>query len=835
MGTIGDVRINVLLDNSTLNESIRTALSILKVFNTQANEIVSIKLKIDISDLQKGLDKFNETLGKMPSDVEVLKGALNGLQSTISGIGGKFGPVVDLMSVFYQIVNAAPPEIRILIGAVAALTAGIIALGAGVTVASGGLNILLAAVVTGVSLIISGISDLGTSVEELETSFDSAISKYKATVDEISSQQSNIELLVDLHEKFANSTVLTKEQQQALNEQIQTAGLLYPSIVVGVDAVTGQYNTNADAIKKVIDNENELIRIRQQSVAYEMAVEVKKLSEAHEDEIDKVAELEERYEGIFEKMKSHKELIKETQQKLEGYTNSEIAQDRQLSSSKTSLQLYNQQYEKMQTRLEETGVELNKNSLTIGHLRAKYEELISTALQTGTIGDLFTQLTATLGSTGQSVKLLQGTFASMSAETIKGILGVTSNMKNLGEITLKIQQILALASSSNPNYGEIGKLVNEIRSLVTSSNVEPKIKAPIYKSPGFHVSKEEVDENLKRYREELGDIQRDIETAELEKRANTFFYHEQKAKIDALFDIVALIKDQREGQEAYNSLLRESNKITESINSWWKEIGKRLDNNFLKQQTHYLEKQLQLYGSIVDNIRKIESQKIALIDNNFDKKRAQINRNFEEKTEGLDRNIPKTEEYIENESKLRDKALSDVNAEQFEATVKSTISIAQNISNILGLGAETFVAKLLGGLQSGISLANSILQLLANLGTGGLGGGIFGLVGKIFGFAQGGHVPGFGSGDTVPAMLTPGEFVIKKGIVDKLGSSFFAWINGGLLPSMAGHYGMGGIVSATPSPVVNNSFDVHIDRRGDVHVVQKALQKLKSNNRYFGG
>ena len=408
-------------------------------------------------------------------------------------------------------------------------------------------------------------------------------------------------------------------------------------------------------------------------------------------------------------------------------------------------------------------------------------------------------------------------------------------MKNLGEITLKIQQILALASSSNPNYGEIGKLVNEIRSLVTSSNVEPKIKAPIYKSPGFHVSKEEVDENLKRYREELGDIQRDIETAELEKRANTFFYHEQKTKIDALFDIVALIKDQREGQEAYNSLLRESNKITESINSWWKEIGKRLDNNFLKQQTHYLEKQLQLYGSIVDNIRKIESQKIALIDNNFDKKRAQINRNFEEKTEGLDRNIPKTEEYIENESKLRDKALSDVNAEQFEATVKSTISIAQNISNILGLGAETFVAKLLGGLQSGISLANSILQLLANLGTGGLGGGIFGLVGKIFGFAQGGHVPGFGSGDTVPAMLTPGEFVIKKGIVDKLGSSFFAWINGGLLPSMAGHYGMGGIVSATPSPVVNNSFDVHIDRRGDVHVVQKALQKLKSNNRYFGG
>src|SRR5690606_19498983 len=113
--------------------------------------------------------------------------------------------------------------------------------------------------------------------------------------------------------------------------------------------------------------------------------------------------------------------------------------------------------------------------------------------------------------------------------------------------------------------------------------------------------------------------------------------------------------------------------------------------------------------------------------------------------------------------------------------------------------------------------------------------GFFSVIGKIFGFAEGGRVPGSGAGDTVPAMLTPGEVVIRKSIVDKMGSSFFAWINGGLLPSMAGHYAMGGMVSAAPSPVVNNSFDVHIDRRGDVHVVQKALQKIKSNRTYFGG
>jgi len=37
------------------------------------------------------------------------------------------------------------------------------------------------------------------------------------------------------------------------------------------------------------------------------------------------------------------------------------------------------------------------------------------------------------------------------------------------------------------------------------------------------------------------------------------------------------------------------------------------------------------------------------------------------------------------------------------------------------------------------------------------------------GFNRGGKVPGSGSGDTVPAMLTPGEFVMSKGAVDQIG------------------------------------------------------------------
>jgi TP901 family phage tail tape measure protein len=41
--------------------------------------------------------------------------------------------------------------------------------------------------------------------------------------------------------------------------------------------------------------------------------------------------------------------------------------------------------------------------------------------------------------------------------------------------------------------------------------------------------------------------------------------------------------------------------------------------------------------------------------------------------------------------------------------------------------------------------------------------------GQIRAFAAGGHVPGSGDGDTVPAMLTPGEFVIRKSAVRSIG------------------------------------------------------------------
>ncbi len=48
---------------------------------------------------------------------------------------------------------------------------------------------------------------------------------------------------------------------------------------------------------------------------------------------------------------------------------------------------------------------------------------------------------------------------------------------------------------------------------------------------------------------------------------------------------------------------------------------------------------------------------------------------------------------------------------------------------------------------------------------------------KVPSFNKGGLVTGYGNEDTIPALLTPGEFVITAETVDKLGSEFFAALN----------------------------------------------------------
>jgi hypothetical protein len=90
-----------------------------------------------------------------------------------------------------------------------------------------------------------------------------------------------------------------------------------------------------------------------------------------------------------------------------------------------------------------------------------------------------------------------------------------------------------------------------------------------------------------------------------------------------------------------------------------------------------------------------------------------------------------------------------------------------------------------------------LLPLLATFAAIKIGKGILGFVGGmsgggVRGFNRGGPVPGVGSTDTVPAMLTPGEFVIRKKSAQSIGMNNLQDMN---------RYATGGIVDMSSSKV----------------------------------
>jgi TP901 family phage tail tape measure protein len=95
------------------------------------------------------------------------------------------------------------------------------------------------------------------------------------------------------------------------------------------------------------------------------------------------------------------------------------------------------------------------------------------------------------------------------------------------------------------------------------------------------------------------------------------------------------------------------------------------------------------------------------------------------------------------------------------------IKVAEAVEPLLPLLTTMF------GLKLGRALAPGLGQLagVGRRGGSGRGGGGFSR------FARGGMVPGQGNRDTVPAMLTPGEFVIKKSSVKSLGTNTLAQMN----------------------------------------------------------
>jgi TP901 family phage tail tape measure protein len=104
-------------------------------------------------------------------------------------------------------------------------------------------------------------------------------------------------------------------------------------------------------------------------------------------------------------------------------------------------------------------------------------------------------------------------------------------------------------------------------------------------------------------------------------------------------------------------------------------------------------------------------------------------------------------------------------------------------------------------LKAGVQLAGSALSSKGG-GGGSHGGSSPGAGGKV-GAASGGFIfgPGTSISDSIPAMLSNGEYVVRAAVVQKLGRGYFDGLNAGRLPRFASD----GLVNSTPLALTSHA------------------------------
>ena len=127
----------------------------------------------------------------------------------------------------------------------------------------------------------------------------------------------------------------------------------------------------------------------------------------------------------------------------------------------------------------------------------------------------------------------------------------------------------------------------------------------------------------------------------------------------------------------------------------------------------------------------------------------------------------------------------DKTKEKFAELLRTVVNNKgfQDLARI-ALNLADSLVKVVSNLENVLPLLTAMLSVKIGSGIARIAGGFFGsrargntgpvsrfaTGGKVLGFNNGGVVPGTGNRDTVPAMLTPGEFVIKKSSVAKMGA-----------------------------------------------------------------
>lgn len=733
----------------------------------------------------KPLTNFLQSLSTAPGNIKTAALAITVLSTAFIFLNGAIPASVKIIALLAAGIIALPAQFRLVAAGILTLTGAAYALSVAfgvLGVASGGITIAIGALVTGLSGVISYFAATSDSAQDLTAD----VMKLR---DEVGQSKSNLEQLKALGESIGLG-VADNEKSLELTATLKDLSQIYPDIITGVNAYTGELQTNANVIQSVIDRETQLQKIRNDALVYKIAGGIKEITDKYSEQIDASQDL------IYENKNLQQELdeLNNANVKLSsGLDNSAVASG-QLTSEQAQLHA---QIKSNESRIQYLTEQIGNNSSEMldgvnaaAQLKQQLIDLISAGLRTGNLTDVFNTLTMSLGSSSQAATTLQGVFNNLSSNAIANLLGISSSAQNMGQVLWAIAKGQAFLTQGNFSAAEAmfniakGIQVSAPGSGTTGNKTSGTGKGKTSRaSTGDKV--EELNEE-KRLLQEISEIEKKI-------AANAGNIGALKDLNEELRELRNELQYVRTGIEVidFTEQLEGVSRSRDDLTSGMKEAAKL-----------YVEENKKAIG-------EIDRLKIESIKDETKRKRAQLQLERKLAIEEINsRNIHPAikRELISLTNRKYDQKDPEESANKTEQIFSQSLSLASQISSVLGIGAETFAGQLLSGLQQGLSLANSFASLLSAILNISGGGGLF----SLLGFAGGGSVPGSGSGDTVPAMLTPGEYVIRKSVVSKLGTGFFEWLNGGgLLSSIAGKYATGGLVqpqnAAAPQVYLINS------------------------------
>jgi hypothetical protein len=357
------------------------------------------------------------------------------------------------------------------------------------------------------------------------------------------------------------------------------------------------------------------------------------------------------------------------------------------------------------------------------------------------------QLTRTLTQTGLSFRE-----ASKGAE----LLARTSLLASFDNLTSTTEGLIAVMQTFNLSVGSSAKVLEEMNIVSKRFAVESgDIVEAIRRTGGaFSAAGGNVEELIALFTSVRSTSRESAETIATGFR--TIFGRLQRPKTIEYFKELGIQLQTAEGQFAgpYEAIKR----ISEGLETLGIRAGSIQFAQVVEQigGIRQLSKVVPLLQQFSKSQRALDLQNEASAESTKDVEKAQQGLGFQL---GALR-----QEFGALISEFVDSSSFKFLAETFISIAKTVIRLTSTFKPLLPILATLAAFKIGKGLGSILSGGFSL-------------GGLKNAAVATKGYARGGIVPGSGNGDTVPAMLTPGEFVVRKSATQAFGAANLGKIN----------------------------------------------------------